>query len=328
MGSRPAAGERYSIVLCNSAKSSHRSLSTFCHLQGTSSAWFVPLDQDKNFHLNLCGKLGEFDQALSGVITTGGVIQAVFGSNNVGPRWPGFDGLRGDSYTAIGFDSWQPIPTDLNPMGVPYPGATWIDGANWAGYLTTQYNRSKLLTFDYAIGGNTVQGVRNQIMGDFLSTRGAGHKPHYAPWTASDSLFGGATVSLAEPHKGLYPDHLNMSSSTHAPINPTINELFDLYETLYRVGARNFLFVSVPPIDRAPFGELLKLSDRDALMPQFSSMMHGAAALYTELLDNPIKYGFSDTTTVGGSFWYDPVHPKTKVHGYMAANMAEFLSQY
>ncbi|KAF8667694.1 hypothetical protein RHS04_09272 [Rhizoctonia solani] len=186
---------------------------------------------------------------LSGVITTGGVIQAVFGSNNVGPRWPGFDGLRyffafGDSYTAIGFDSWQPIPTDLNPMGVPYPGATWIDGANWAGYLTTQYNRSKLLTFDYAIGGNTVQGVRNQIMGDFLSTRGAGHKPHYAPWTASDSLFGGATACFV----GI--NDLN----THAPINPTINELFDLYETLYRVGARNFLFVSVPPIDRAPFG--------------------------------------------------------------------------
>ncbi|KAG8731251.1 hypothetical protein FRC11_004657 [Ceratobasidium sp. 423] len=270
---------------------------------------------------------------LSGVLTAGGLLQAAFESTGVGPRWPGFDRLRylfafGDSYTAIGFNSWQPIPTDSNPIGVPYPGTTWIDGANYAGYLTTQYNRSKLLTFDYAVGGNTVQGVKSQILDDFLSIRGAGHKPSYAPWTASDSLFA-CFVGIND---------LNQK----APINPSISELFDLHEILYHTGARNFLFINVPPIDRAPFGTEPTLGSRvdawnarlkraaeafQARRPDVSVFYYDAWALFTELLDNPEKYGFPDTTTVGGSFWYDPVHPRTKVHDYMAANLAEFLPE-
>ncbi|CAE7099498.1 unnamed protein product [Rhizoctonia solani] len=130
--------------------------------------------------------------------------------------------------------------------------------------------------------------------------------------------------------------------NTQAPINPSISELFDLYETLYHTGARNFLLINVPPIDRAPFGTEPTLGLRveawnarlkraaeafQARRYDVSVFYYDAWAFYTELLDNPEKYGFSDTTTVGGSFWYDPVHPKTKVHDYMAANLADFLSQ-
>ncbi|CAE6524609.1 unnamed protein product [Rhizoctonia solani] len=190
---------------------------------------------------------------LSGALAAGGLLQATFGSTGAGPWWPGPAGLRylfafGDSYTAIEFNSWKPIPTDESPIGVPYPGVTWIDGPNYFGYTITQYNQSRLLGYDYAVGGNTVQGVRKQIMEDFLSTRGAGHKPSYAPWTASDSLFA-CFVGIND---------LN----THAPINPSISELFDLHETLYHTGARNFLFINVPPIDRAPFGTEPTLGSR------------------------------------------------------------------
>ncbi|QRW12012.1 carbohydrate esterase family 16 protein [Ceratobasidium sp. AG-Ba] len=38
-----------------------------------------------------------------------------------------------------------------------------------------------------------------------------------------------------------------------APIVATINTLFTLQESLYNAGARNFLFINVPPEDRAPF---------------------------------------------------------------------------
>ncbi|CAE6380245.1 unnamed protein product [Rhizoctonia solani] len=270
---------------------------------------------------------------LSGALAAGGLLQTAFESTSEGPWWPRFDGLRylfafGDSYTAVEFNSWKPVPTDLNPIGVPYPGVTWIDGPNYLGYTTVKYNQSRLLSYDYAMGGNTVQGVRKQIMEDFLSTRGAGHKPWYAPWTASDSLFA-CFVGIND---------LN----TNAPINPSISELFDLHETLYHTGARNFLFINVPPINRAPFGTEPTLGSRvlawnarlkraaeafQARRPDVSVFYYDTWALYTELLDNPEKYGFSDTTTVGGSFWYDPVHPRTKVHDYMAANLAEFLSQ-
>ncbi|KAG9080089.1 hypothetical protein FRC06_007088, partial [Ceratobasidium sp. 370] len=48
-------------------------------------------------------------------------------------------------------------------------------------------------------------------------------------------------------------------------------------------------------------------------------------SLYTKLLDNPSTYGFTDVNTTGGSFWIDTIHPRTKVHQYMAADLATFL---
>ncbi|CAE6529921.1 unnamed protein product [Rhizoctonia solani] len=235
---------------------------------------------------------------LSGVLTAGGLIQAAFESTGAGPRWPGFEGLRyffafGDSYTAIEFNSWKPIPTDSNPMGVPYPGlpfsprhcsstltpyllgTTWIDGANYAGYMTMRYNQSRLLTWDYAVGGSTVQGVKKQVLEDFLSMRGAGHKPWYAPWTASDSLFA-CFVGIND---------LN----THAPINPSISELFDLYETfclstsllllivLHLALSPRSGYVLVRGMQLEGSREPPKLSKPGGLMSRFSTMMLGGA---------------------------------------------------
>ena len=48
-------------------------------------------------------------------------------------------------------------------------------------------------------------------------------------------------------------------------------------------------------------------------------------SLYTKLLNNPSAYGFTDVDIIGGSFWHDAVHPRTKVHQYMAADLATFL---
>jgi len=47
--------------------------------------------------------------------------------------------------------------------------------------------------------------------------------------------------------------------------------------------------------------------------------------LYSKLLDNPSQYGFTDIKTSGGSFWQDVIHPKAKVHQYMAEDLQKFL---
>jgi len=47
--------------------------------------------------------------------------------------------------------------------------------------------------------------------------------------------------------------------------------------------------------------------------------------LYTKLLNNPSQYGFTDIKTSGGSFWQDVIHPKAKVHQYMAEDLQKFL---
>lgn len=80
----------------------------------------------------------------------------------------------------------------------PYPGFTATGGENWVDYVTTQYNKSLVLTYNYAYGGATIDAslvapfeptvlsLTDQV-NQFLS--GAGTKPASAPWTSSDSLF-------------------------------------------------------------------------------------------------------------------------------------------
>ncbi|KDN42704.1 hypothetical protein RSAG8_06661, partial [Rhizoctonia solani AG-8 WAC10335] len=179
---------------------------------------------------------------LSRGFVAGGLFQVAAAAT--GPNWPGFKGLRylfafGDSYTSIGFNSWASVPTDTNPLGVSYPGSTTAGGANWVGYLITKFNSSSYLSYDYAVSGNEVSGVSNQVNQDFLSSQGAGNKPSYAPWTATNSLFS-TFIGINDLNRG-------------APIAATINTLFSLQETLYNTGARNFLFINVPPTNRCPF---------------------------------------------------------------------------
>ena len=59
------------------------------------------------------------------------------------------------------------------------------------GYLATQYAPSPMLVYDYAMGGDRVDGVRRQIEKDFLPH--LAQKPRWAPWTGADTLFGMST---------------------------------------------------------------------------------------------------------------------------------------
>lgn len=265
---------------------------------------------------------------VSGIIASASLLHVAYAAN--GPDWPGFKGLRyfvafGDSYTSIGFNSWASVPSDANPLGVSYPGSTSADGANWVGYLTMQYNQSKFWTYDYAVYGNTVAGVSNQVTADFLPN--AGTKPSYAPWSATDSLFA-TFIGINDLNSG-------------AVIPATLTTLFNLQESLYTAGARNFLFINVPPMNRAPFSNnnatLASLittwntqlqTSATAFQANHSDVAtfyYDAWSLYTKLLDNPSTYGFTDVNTTGGSFWIDTIHPRTKVHQYMAADLATFL---
>ena len=60
---------------------------------------------------------------------------------------------------------------------------------NWVGYLITEYSPgTRLLVYDYAVGGDNVDGVRKQVQVNFLPR--VGEKPSWAPWSAEDTLFG------------------------------------------------------------------------------------------------------------------------------------------
>ncbi|KAI4119894.1 MAG: hypothetical protein LQ345_000152 [Seirophora villosa] len=155
-------------------------------------------------------------------------------TRQVGKVWPGWQGIDylftfGDSFTSTSFNINGPQPSPENPLGnPPYPGATSANGPNYVDFLTTTYNRSFIRTFNLGYGGATinpslvgspygliVQSFRQQVQEEFLPTYATNSG---VEWSGSNSLF---TVFFG------------------------INDL-------YAAGARNFLFMNVPPIDRSP----------------------------------------------------------------------------
>jgi phospholipase/lecithinase/hemolysin len=105
----------------------------------------------------------------------------------------------GDSYTQTGFNPDGILPTLDNPFGnPPYPGWTSTGGENWVGYVATKYNKSSILTYNYAYGGAVINAslvtpwrpdllhLTDQVA-QFLA--GAGKKPTSTPWTSRNALF-------------------------------------------------------------------------------------------------------------------------------------------
>ncbi|KAI9719064.1 MAG: hypothetical protein M1812_003694 [Candelaria pacifica] len=162
----------------------------------------------------------------------------------------------GDSYTTTGFDPKGVLPSSGNPFGNPlYPGLTSSIGPNWVDFLTTTYNQSLIQTYNFAYGGATVdralvpgfgpsiKSLKDQIQEEFLPTFTIG-MPASAPWRADNSLF---ALLIGINDVNLNPNRMNIT------LNAAIFRVYrNLIEQMYGNGARRFLFLNVPPIDRSP----------------------------------------------------------------------------
>lgn len=157
----------------------------------------------------------------------------------------------GDSYSETAFSVSGTQPSTANPIGNPaFPGDTSSDGANWVSYLTGTYNQSLLLTYNFATSGATLNtsiiaseslSVQEELTEYFLAD--------YADsdvWDASTSLF---TVWVVINDVDLSYTYTNMTNTTYVTLFEHYRALVD---TLYEEGARNFMLINVPPIDRAP----------------------------------------------------------------------------
>ncbi|PBK96922.1 hypothetical protein ARMGADRAFT_1010455 [Armillaria gallica] len=278
----------------------------------------------------------------------------------IGSQWPGFPAIRklfifGDSYSSVltaYFRGRRDIrPSAALPLGVPFPGekgGLWNepDEPNWVGHFITkhcplprykpdqdcdpQFAANPILVYDYAIGGNTVSGVQTQV-GAFLD--GAGAKPDWAPWSGQDSLF----VAWVGINDCAYSrDH-----------NDNVKTLFDIQQRLYDAGARNFLFIDVPPMHKSPavshyLADSASVSYHDwnsclakalesftSSHPDTTVMLFSSYQTFSSIFDNPVDHGFEekDIHKRGGNIWYDHLHPTSAVHDIIAAYLADFLSE-
>lgn len=233
----------------------------------------------------------------------------------------------GDSYTQTGFNltNGSPLPSAGNPMGnPPWPGWTSSNGPNWIGYLTTTYNASTLLTYNMAYGGATIDSalvkpwrddvlsLKNQIEDLFLKHLGS--HPATTPWRSDNSLF---TIFIGINDVG-NSYWLGDFDNFH---NHLMDVYFGLVDKLYSTGARNFLFINVPPVNRSPLtvaqGDSAITTEKEALTSYNSKLVERVATLrkdktkakspvwarvfnystlFNNILDNGHHYGLKNTT--------------------------------
>lgn len=184
--------------------------------------------------------------------------------------------FSGDSYTQTGFNyTIRPAPSPSDPMGnPPYPGWTASNGPNWVGYLTTKYNASLLQTYNLAYGGATVDGdlvtpyapnvisVKEQIHSQFTpgytdhgnsdvdTSETHPSAPDAPAWQGNDTLFA-IWIGINDIGNSFYKGVEGPNGT--AVLNSRIFAVYsDLVGMLYNTGARNFVFLTVPPVDRSP----------------------------------------------------------------------------
>ncbi|KAG6810290.1 hypothetical protein H0H92_012541, partial [Tricholoma furcatifolium] len=259
----------------------------------------------------------------------------------------------GDSYTQTDFDPNSTLPAVGNPLGnPPYPGYTATGGVNWVDLVTTEYNTSLVFTYNYAYGGATINAslvapYESSVLslGDQINEflEGAGTQPAATPWTSANSLF---SIWIGINDIG---NSYNESGDRGAFNDVLLANEFALVQELCRyqlkliysnVGARNFLFVTVPPINDSPLmiaegasacaAEAVVIADFNTkLVEQASSFQANnsgvttyiwdANAQFTTILANPTAYGFIDNVTVGSDpddFWGNTYHPSSYAHQF------------
>ncbi|KAJ7740135.1 hypothetical protein B0H16DRAFT_1676394 [Mycena metata] len=255
---------------------------------------------------------------------------------NNGPSWQGFNKLTflvvfGASYCDVGYSHRDhPVPSADEPLGIKFPGVTFAEAGqpNWVGHLVKEFAASNKsaspLVYNYAYGGSRVHDVRFQIQDVFVPH--IGRRPDGAQWKAENTLFI-TWVGINDAAWGSDHGH-------------NLEKFFEAQQTLYDCGARNFMFVNVPPIDRAPAKgkkpnyiawnvELQNASSNFAnTHPDAMVLIYSAYDTFNAILDDPVAYGFApeDAAKAGGPMWVDHLHPSSKVHGFVARDMMSFLS--
>jgi hypothetical protein len=162
----------------------------------------------------------------------------------------------GDSYTATGFDINGDQPAPGNPGGNPAIGsATFSGGPVYTEYLATTYNNSFVQLYDFGYGGATISdsivATADPAIDTFEEQVTLRYEPKYStpggtdvPWTADTGYF---TIFFGINDLGL--SYFKADMSTEIPA--LIEKYTSLMDNLYSTGARKFLIVGVPPVDRS-----------------------------------------------------------------------------
>jgi len=258
----------------------------------------------------------------------------------------------GSSYTDTSFKIDGQQPSRAFPLGNPdYGTGTTGGGPNYIDFLTKVYNSSLTFTYNFAVGGTVVStsivsggspDLQHQVS-DVFSPKYSSPGAPAAAWSANSALFiifmGDNDVQIGYTQNG------------GLPTTQLGNAYFEAVNNLYTAGARKFLFVRVPALDRSPAHKkdgaaanaALKSAIADYNNELVSRVFNFAAkkndakcrvydfnAFMTSVLDNPTPYGFKDAECEGNGensdcIWWQqsPGHTTSRFQKYMARDIAQ-----
>ncbi|KIM33106.1 carbohydrate esterase family 16 protein [Serendipita vermifera MAFF 305830] len=276
-------------------------------------------------------------------------------SNRSSKYWFSF----GDSYTTTGFNVTGVQPSPSNPFGNPaYPGVNTCgtDSPTWINYVATKFNSSLVQVYNHAYSGATVDAaivsygipeIRSlkQQTDDFLAFDAPG-KQYYPGWKSSNSLFsfwiGINDINISYTRNGSYTEFDKV----------LLNRYFELVQSIYNVGARDFLFLTIPPVERTPFMLTTPVANRtleheviadynQQLLRKVSSFaashrdvtvkVYDTRPIFNAVLDHPSNYGIVDAVSYGNGSdvaWCNEYHPSSAFHFQIAKEVAKLIKKY
>jgi len=165
-----------------------------------------------------------------------------------------------------------------------------------------------------------VPSVKQQVQNEFLPTYGS--RPCFAPWMPNNTLFA-FFIGINDIGNSY---HESNETDTQTSI---FHQYADLVESVYAIGARNFLFLNVPPVQLAPqtsiYGPAVQRQEKHAIIDWNSRLNRLAARLVD---DHPDATTFTfDTYALFSVVLRNPTHfPQTAQYKNTTAYCAAYMN--
>ncbi|ETS82703.1 hypothetical protein PFICI_04579 [Pestalotiopsis fici W106-1] len=257
----------------------------------------------------------------------------------------------GDSYSETKFNVSGAQPSATNPIGNPaFPGTTTSGGNNYVGFLISEHEG----TFDYdlAYSGATIDdalvaGYIDSVLSfieqnEEFASYYTGSNP-IAAWQPDSTLFT-TWFGVNDIDRGYFPGNW----TTLRP--KLLDRYFEAVEELYELGARNFAFLSVPPIEKTPdvlsknatvqegyrtavesFNSLLQSKHEDfaTAHPQAKTWLLETGPLFNQALNDPQAFGAPDAVCYNSDgiscLWWNGFHPGQAIHKLLAEALRDLV---
>lgn len=154
-----------------------------------------------------------------------------------------------------------------------------INGPKWPQYLTSRYNQSTFLTYNMAFSGSPVDTsvISTPVYYDFSNQINLFQQTYGTNTTTGAQMFQNPNTTLVaiwfganEVLQTFWTGNLTDTSGWDKTYDAVFTSYFERVEALYLRGARNFLFITVPPLHRNP---LIRGRDGGQLVNRTASLI-------------------------------------------------------